>query len=59
MRPVHQGSLNGIWRLLVFLSGLAPALFVTTGIVMWLKKRRRHIPMTSMTDDVMDDEEEA
>ena len=52
MRPVHQGSLNGVWRILVFLSGLVPLLFVVTGITMWAKKRQRHIPMTAMTEDV-------
>jgi len=40
-RPVHDGSTWGpVWRALVFMSGLLPALFVTTGIVMWIKKRR-------------------
>ena len=56
MRPVHQGSLGPVWRFLVFLSGLAPALFVTTGVLMWWKKRKRHVPMTMMTDDVTADE---
>jgi uncharacterized iron-regulated membrane protein len=32
----------------VFLSGLVPALFVFTGVVMWLKKRKRHIPMSAV-----------
>ncbi|MES2256654.1 MAG: PepSY-associated TM helix domain-containing protein [Pseudomonadota bacterium] len=46
-RPLHQGSgLGVIWQALVFLSGLVPALFVFTGVVMWLKKRKRHIPMS-------------
>jgi uncharacterized iron-regulated membrane protein len=58
MRPVHQGSLNAVWRFLIFLSGLAPALFVVTGMVMWWKKRQRHMPMTMMTDDVTADETE-
>jgi len=47
-RPLHQGSgLGMIWQFLVFLSGLVPALFVFTGVVMWLKKRKRHIPMSA------------
>ncbi|MBW8707852.1 MAG: PepSY domain-containing protein [Alphaproteobacteria bacterium] len=57
MRPVHDGSLNGVWRFLVFLSGLVPLLFVTTGIIMWWKKRQRRIPMTTMTDEVAEEEE--
>jgi uncharacterized iron-regulated membrane protein len=40
-RAVHEGSgLGPIYRLLVFLSGLAMPLFVVTGIAMWLLKRR-------------------
>ena len=47
-RPLHQGlGLGAVWKLLVFLSGLVPALFVFTGIVMWLKKRKRHLPMSA------------
>jgi uncharacterized iron-regulated membrane protein len=45
MRPVHQGSLGAVWKFLVFLSGLVPTLFVVTGLVMWTKKRQRHVPM--------------
>jgi uncharacterized iron-regulated membrane protein len=55
MRPVHQGSLGPVWRFLVFLSGLVPALFVTTGLIMWWKKRQRHVPMTAMTDDLVEE----
>jgi uncharacterized iron-regulated membrane protein len=47
-RPIHQGvGLGAVWRALVFLSGFVPTLFVVTGVVMWLKKRRRHIPMSA------------
>ncbi len=57
-RPMHdgQGNLGGIWEFLVFLSGLVPLLFVITGTIMWLKKRKRHIPMSTMTDDVAEEE---
>ena len=37
-RPVHQGSLSPVWKFLVFLSGLVPALFVVTGIIMWVQE---------------------
>jgi uncharacterized iron-regulated membrane protein len=48
-RPLHQGlGLGAIWKLLVFLSGLVPALFVFTGIAMWLQKRKRHLPMSAV-----------
>lgn len=47
-RPLHQGSgLGAIWKALVFLSGLVPALFVITGVIMWVKKRQRRMPMTA------------
>lgn len=55
MRPVHDGTLGSAWRFLVFLSGLVPTLFIVTGIIMWLKKRKRHIPMSTMTDDVAEE----
>ena len=59
MRPVHQGSIGPLWRFLVFLSGLVPLLFVVTGVIMWAKKRKRRIPMTTMTDEVaLPDEED-
>jgi uncharacterized iron-regulated membrane protein len=41
LRPLHFGrGLGLVWRTLVFLSGFLPALFVVTGISMWLIKRR-------------------
>ena len=47
-RPLHQGSgLGAIWKALVFLSGLVPALFVITGVIMWVKKRQRRMPMAA------------
>ena len=40
-RPLHEGGgLGGLWRFLVFLSGLLPLLFAITGISMWWLKRR-------------------
>jgi uncharacterized iron-regulated membrane protein len=38
---LHSGQGCGlVWRVLVFVSGLFPALFAATGIAMWLKRRR-------------------
>jgi uncharacterized iron-regulated membrane protein len=52
-RPIHQGTGFGpVWRFLVFLSGLVPALFVVTGLIMWAKKRKRRVPMTMLTEDI-------
>jgi len=42
-RPVHQGTLGPVWKFLVFLTGFLPAVFVTTGVIMWAKKRKAHI----------------
>lgn len=40
-RPLHAGEGWGaVWRALVFVSGFLPLLFVITGTVMWLKKRK-------------------
>ena len=56
-RPMHdgQGNLGAIWEFLVFLAGLVPLLFVITGTIMWLKKRKRHIPMSALSDEVAED----
>ncbi|HKQ45079.1 MAG TPA: PepSY-associated TM helix domain-containing protein [Rhizomicrobium sp.] len=56
-RPMHdgQGNLGPVWEFLVFLSGLVPLLFVITGTIMWLKKRKRRLPMSTLTDDVAEE----
>lgn len=57
MRPVHQGSLGVVWKFLVFLSGLVPTLLVVTGVVMWAKKRQRHVPMSEpLSEDLVEGE---
>ncbi len=56
MRPVHQGLLGPVWKFLVFLTGLVPALFVTTGIIMWFKKRKRHLPQSRPVSDTLEEE---
>ena len=56
MRPVHQGILGPVWQFLVFLTGLVPSLFVTTGMIMWWKKRQRHVPMSApLSDDLREE----
>ena len=59
MRPVHQGSLGAVWKFLVFLSGLVPTLFVITGLVMWVKKRQRHVPMNEPMPEGLEEGEAA
>jgi uncharacterized iron-regulated membrane protein len=45
-RPLHEGSgLGGIWKFVVFLSGIAPLGFAITGVLMWLIKRKARAPM--------------
>lgn len=42
MHAVHAGDGFGWpWRILVFLSGLLPSVFVGSGITLWLLSRRR------------------
>jgi len=41
---LHSGRGFGLlWKALVFVSGLLPALFAATGIATWLKRRRRSV----------------
>jgi uncharacterized iron-regulated membrane protein len=41
MHSIHDGSGFGwVWAVLVFISGLLPALFAVSGVAMWLAKRR-------------------
>ena len=41
IRWLHEGSNSGsIWRAIVFLTGVLPAVFAVTGIMMWLRRRR-------------------
>jgi uncharacterized iron-regulated membrane protein len=56
MRPVHQGSLGPVWQFLVFLSGLVPSLFIVTGLIMWWKKRKRHVPMSMPIAEDLEEE---
>ena len=56
MRPLHQGILGPVWQFLVFLSGLVPGLFIVTGMIMWWKKRKRHVPMSMPIADDLEDE---
>lgn len=42
IKGLHEARRGGpAWAVLVFLAGLAPAVFLFTGIVMWLRRRRR------------------
>lgn len=42
MRRIHDGvGLPLVWRWIVFIGGVAPALLAVTGIVMWLRRRAK------------------
>ena len=42
MRRIHDGTgMPMAWRLIIFAGGLLPALLSVTGILMWLRMRRR------------------
>jgi uncharacterized iron-regulated membrane protein len=41
IRWIHEGSHSGlVWRLVVFLTGVLPLVFVVTGVIMWWRGRR-------------------
>lgn len=47
MRRVHDGTDMGlVWQVVVFLGGVAPAVLSVTGLVMWLRRRRRRLAIT-------------
>ncbi len=51
-KPLHIAEgLGPVWRLLVFLSGFLPLLFVVTGVTMWAKKRRNRLAMNRPLED--------
>jgi uncharacterized iron-regulated membrane protein len=42
IRWLHEGSHSGeVWRFVVFLSGIMPAVLGVTGILIWLRQRRQ------------------
>jgi uncharacterized iron-regulated membrane protein len=42
IRWLHEGSHAGeVWRFIVFLSGVMPAILGVTGILLWLRQRRQ------------------
>ena len=47
IRRIHDGDGMGVvWQTIVFLGGVLPALFVVTGLMMWLRRRRARRAMT-------------
>jgi uncharacterized iron-regulated membrane protein len=45
MRRIHDGTgMGALWQTIIFIGGLIPALLAVTGIMMWLRLRRRPAP---------------
>jgi uncharacterized iron-regulated membrane protein len=50
MRWLHEGSHSGvIWRVVVLLTGIFPAVLGITGILMWLRRRRNRWGVAAQT----------
>ena len=42
MRRIHDGrGMPFVWQVIVFVGGILPAILAVTGILMWLRMRRR------------------
>jgi len=53
IRGLHDGSRGGIgWQVAVFLCGIFPAIFVVTGLMIWLQRRSRRAAFKRMTADM-------
>ncbi|MDO8981901.1 MAG: PepSY-associated TM helix domain-containing protein [Afipia sp.] len=53
IRWLHEGSHSGeVWRFVVFLSGIMPAVLGVTGILVWLRQRRQRALMKTNTPHV-------
>jgi uncharacterized iron-regulated membrane protein len=54
IRRLHDGSRGGpLWQIAVFLTGVFPPIFAFTGIVMWLRRRRRAAVAKRLSPGVM------
>ena len=54
IRFIHDGSRGGfVWQVVVFLTGVFPPIFAVTGLVMWLRRRRRAVSARSPVPEVM------
>jgi uncharacterized iron-regulated membrane protein len=54
IRTLHEGSRGGpVWQIAVFLTGVFPPIFAFTGIVMWLRRRRRAAVARRLSPGVM------
>jgi uncharacterized iron-regulated membrane protein len=57
---LHAGqALGWVWKLLVFLCGLLPLLFVVSGVAMWWLRRFRRTAPRAAADFVLDQSDAA
>lgn len=50
IRGLHEGSRGGaLWQVFVFVCGVLPTVFVITGVLIWLRSRKRPKPLTPAT----------
>jgi len=49
VRFIHEGSRGGpVWQVVVFLCGIFPLVFASTGIAIWLQRRARRTAIAQM-----------
>jgi uncharacterized iron-regulated membrane protein len=42
MRQIHEGhGMPLLWQIIIFVGGILPAILTVTGVLMWLRMRRR------------------
>jgi uncharacterized iron-regulated membrane protein len=57
MRRIHDGTgMPVLWQIIIFVGGILPALLAVTGILMWLRMRRRRARNGRAMGDVVEAE---
>jgi len=57
IKGLHEARRGGlVWEVLVFLTGVAPLLFLITGVMMWLRKRRNRKAVQTTGGATLDSE---
>ena len=57
MRRIHDGTgMPVLWQIVIFMGGILPALLAVTGILMWLRMRRRRARGRSAMGDLVEAE---
>ena len=57
MRRIHDGTgMPFVWQVVIFVGGILPALLAVTGILMWLRMRRRRQRFQRTTAELVEAE---